>query len=209
MANSGNITAYGIAVKHGFNGTEEEWLKSLKGEQGTATEMRYNKALDQLEWKLKTESEWTGVLPLKSDVQSVKAETEQIKEQANVLKNQAASYKNDAEIAMARAQAAKGQAENQATQATLSADSAAEKAQAAEQSKSLSQSWAVGGTGQRPGENTNNAKYWSDRAKDAAGGGVVSFNGRSEAVVPDFPSARQFRIQHSKSATEPTTLRTG
>ena len=28
------LTAYGIAVKHGFSGTEEQWLESLKGEQG-------------------------------------------------------------------------------------------------------------------------------------------------------------------------------
>ena len=28
------ITAYGIAVKHGFDGTEEEWLESLKGDKG-------------------------------------------------------------------------------------------------------------------------------------------------------------------------------
>lgn len=28
------LTAYGIAVKHGFVGTEEEWLESLKGEKG-------------------------------------------------------------------------------------------------------------------------------------------------------------------------------
>lgn len=28
------ISAYGIAVKHGFVGTEEEWLETLRGEQG-------------------------------------------------------------------------------------------------------------------------------------------------------------------------------
>lgn len=28
------ITAYGLAVKHGFRGTEEQWLKSLKGDPG-------------------------------------------------------------------------------------------------------------------------------------------------------------------------------
>ena len=28
------ISAYGIAVKHGFQGTEEEWLASLKGDKG-------------------------------------------------------------------------------------------------------------------------------------------------------------------------------
>ena len=28
------LTAYGLAVKHGFSGTEEQWLKSLKGDKG-------------------------------------------------------------------------------------------------------------------------------------------------------------------------------
>lgn len=28
------LTAYGLAVKHGYTGTEEQWLKSLKGEPG-------------------------------------------------------------------------------------------------------------------------------------------------------------------------------
>lgn len=28
------LTAYGIAVKHGFTGTEEEWIASLKGDKG-------------------------------------------------------------------------------------------------------------------------------------------------------------------------------
>lgn len=28
------MSAYGIAVKNGFEGTEEEWLASLKGEKG-------------------------------------------------------------------------------------------------------------------------------------------------------------------------------
>ena len=28
------ITAYGLAVKRGFIGTEEEWLKSLRGPTG-------------------------------------------------------------------------------------------------------------------------------------------------------------------------------
>ena len=42
----------------------------------------------------------------------------------------------------------------------------------------------MGGTGTREGEDTNNAKYWSDNAQGAAGGGVTSFNGRSGAVAP-------------------------
>lgn len=31
------LTAYGIAVKHGFTGTEQDWLDSLKGEKGDVT----------------------------------------------------------------------------------------------------------------------------------------------------------------------------
>ena len=32
--NLGKVTAYGIALKNGFVGTELEWLASLKGNQG-------------------------------------------------------------------------------------------------------------------------------------------------------------------------------
>ena len=28
------LSAYGIAVKNGYRGTEEEWLESLRGESG-------------------------------------------------------------------------------------------------------------------------------------------------------------------------------
>lgn len=49
----------------------------------------------------------------------------------------------------------------------------------------MAQSWAVGGTGIRPDEDTNNAEYWSRSAEAAAGGGVSSFNGRSGAIVPE------------------------
>ena len=45
--NLGAITAYAIAKKHGFEGTEEEWLESLKGkdgEGGTSPSNCYTKA---------------------------------------------------------------------------------------------------------------------------------------------------------------------
>lgn len=68
-------------------------------------------------------------------------------------------------------------ATNKATQASSSAETAASKA-------TLSQSWAVGGTGTRSGENRNNAKYWAEQASHAAGGGVYSFNNRAGYVLP-------------------------
>jgi len=49
----------------------------------------------------------------------------------------------------------------------------------------LSRSWAVGGTGTRYGEDSNNAKYWSDvAAQVVTEGGVASFNGRVGNVEP-------------------------
>ena len=33
------IDAYGVAVRNGFKGTEEEWLASLKGDAGDGTGM--------------------------------------------------------------------------------------------------------------------------------------------------------------------------
>ena len=224
------ITAYGIAVKHGFNGTEEEWLASLKGEQGTATEMRYNPVLDQLEWKLKTESEWTGVLPLAvirgtafdEAVASIKDSTETAKESKEAAEASAQIAKEGKEAATAaaeRAETAKGQAEELKRQAEESsraagnskvrAETAAVEAKESERKARLSEtaaaehkerahidagkaetkateskSWAVGGTGTRNGEDTNNAKYYAGIASAAAGGGVTSFNGRGGAVIP-------------------------
>lgn len=49
----------------------------------------------------------------------------------------------------------------------------------------LSESWAVGATGIRYGEDTNNAKYWCDLASEiVTEGGVATFNGRTGNVVP-------------------------
>lgn len=45
-------------------------------------------------------------------------------------------------------------------------------AQAAAASATLSQSWAVGGTGTRPGEDTDNAKYYAQQAQQVSQGAV-------------------------------------
>ena len=39
--NLGAITAYAIAKKHGFEGTEEEWLESLKGKDGCVGSLNF------------------------------------------------------------------------------------------------------------------------------------------------------------------------
>ena len=83
------------------------------------------------------------------------------------------------------AQQAKEAAAASAAAAALSQQTVAGQAEQLVQNASKqAQSWAVGGTGSREGEDTNNAKYWAEQAENAAGGGVTSFNGRTGTVVP-------------------------
>ena len=72
----------------------------------------------------------------------------------------------------------------QVAQALQNAQNAAESATAAANSAELSESWAVGGTGSRAGEDTNNSKYWAQQSQDAANNRVASFNRRTGAVMP-------------------------
>ena len=58
------LTAYGIAVKHGFRGTEEEWLSSLEGKPGAAAELRYNKNAKAIEWRSEGSDTWEAIVPL-------------------------------------------------------------------------------------------------------------------------------------------------
>lgn len=322
------ITAYGIAVKHGFQGTEEEWLKSLKGDGGEPIVIRYDETAQQLQWKYESDTQWQELLSLselQGDVvsqtlaaaQNAKTAAEAAQSAAETAAQttgaDAAAAKSGADTATEKAAAAaasaktatdaageaqtaersaKGYASTSGTNATAAAQSAtdarsakaaaetaastatsaktaaqtaetnakasetaaassktaaatsaskAENAQSAAedaqtaaetaastatsaktaaetaktgavsaQSKAQSaqvkaegaaadaeesaaqvaansktaESWAVGGTGTREGEDSNNAKYWCESAQAIAGGGVTSFNGRGGIVKP-------------------------
>lgn len=71
-----------------------------------------------------------------------------------------------ASTASAAAEAASGSA----SQAQASAAAAAQSATSVDGINKTAQSWAVGGTGTRPGEDTNNAKYWANQAQAVVGG---------------------------------------
>lgn len=203
------ITAYGIAVKHGFKGTEEEWLASLQGVDGRSIEIRYNDVTNVLEWKFTDDDVWTQLLDLEQLQTEIVAQTlaqaqaaqqgaeaakaaaeaaqQEAERNAGVTRADASitqtnvQLSQDAKTAAQAAQAAAGTAQ----QAAEAAQAAAETAETgAEESATLSKSWAVGGTGTRPGEDTNNAEYWAGQAAAAAGGGVISFNGRTGTVLP-------------------------
>lgn len=105
------LTAYGIAVKHGFVGTEEEWLASLRGEPGAAAELRYNDEEKMIEWRPKGGEDWAAIVPL-SELQGTLV----------------AATLSDAQMAAENAGKAKIEAENAAKTAKADAQ-AAEKAQ--------------------------------------------------------------------------------
>lgn len=98
------------------------------------------------------------------------------------------TYQNNSKWWSKVAEAAKlaAQTAAQSAQNTLASlvETANAKIAAAAAEVTKAKSWAVGGTGSRQGEDTNNAKYWAAQAAAAAGGGVTSFNGRTGSVLP-------------------------
>ena len=97
---------------------------------------------------------------------------------------QAEASRKDASESAKSASVSTGSAAASAAAAAGSKAAADKSAGVAKDSAILSQSWAVGDTGTREGENTDNARYWAQQAHMAAGGGVVSFNGRTGSVIP-------------------------
>ena len=273
------ITAYGIAVKHGFQGTEEEWLKSLKGDGGEPIVIRYDETAQQLQWKYESDTQWQELLSLselQGDVvsqtlaaaqnaktaaeaaqsaaetaarttgadaaaaksgattatekaaaaaasaktatdaageaqtaessakgyastsgtnataaaqsatgaRSAKAAAETAASTATSAKTAAETAKMGAVSAQSKAQSAQAKAEGAAADAEESAAAAAQSATQVAANSKTAESWAVGGTGTREGEDSNNAKYWCESAQAIAGGGVTSFNGRGGIVKP-------------------------
>lgn len=104
-----------------------------------------------------------------------------------------------AEAAQAAAESAESGAASSASTASTKATQASSSASTAAAKATLSESWAVGGTGTRTGENTNNAKYWSQQAQHAAGGGVTSWNNRSGVVLPQNGDYSVGMITHALS----------
>ena len=322
------ITAYGIAVKHGFQGTEEEWLKSLKGDGGEPIVIRYDETAQQLQWKYESDTQWQELLSLSelqgdvvsqtlaaaqsaktaaeaaqsaaetaaqttgadaaaaksgaatatekaaaaaasaktatdaageaqtaessakgyastsgtnataaaqsatdargaktaaetaastatsaktaaqtaetnakasetaaagsktaaatsaSKAEGAQAAAESAKTAAESAKTAAESAKTGAASAQSKAESAQAKAATSATDAQKSAAAAAQSAAQVAANSKTAESWAVGGTGTREGEDSNNAKYWCESAQAIAGGGVTSFNGRGGIVKP-------------------------
>ena len=115
--------------------------------------------------------------------------------EAEDAKNATVQLKADTERAASYVKALVDNASSSAMSASDSADDASDSA-------TLSKSWATGGTGKREDEDVNNAKYWASIAGAAAGGGVLSFNGRSGFVVPADGDYNSEQIKRGDSTVE-------
>ena len=58
------LSAYGLAVKHGYPGTEEQWLASLKGEKGDTPLLQYDEENGYLQYRYDETSEWVNLASL-------------------------------------------------------------------------------------------------------------------------------------------------
>lgn len=107
---------------------------------------------------------------------------EQIDEAIGIILNGGISAAVDAAEASAAA-AAKSASDAAGSAASVgsAATNAQNAANRASGSATEAESWAVGGTGSREGEDEDNAKYYAEVARQAAGGGVLSVDG----VFPD------------------------
>ena len=116
--------------------------------------------------------------------QKLKDDTTLLVQQANAAKDEAQTAVNNAKAEVAEAHK---QADSSASSAAQSANSAAlagQKATESANSALLSKSYAVGGTGQRPGEELDNAKYYAEQAKQIVGGDFVTNVKLEETIAP-------------------------
>lgn len=155
------------------------------------------------------------------------SEKDQLQAEIDGLETLFTTAKAAAEAAAANAKASETNAKASETAASGSASQASAAAAAAAQSAAsvdginkTAQSWAVGGTGTRPGEDTDNAKYWAEKAQTAVGGdfatkaeaqGYVTAHNESDAAHPDIREALNDKAaathasQHGKDGKDPIT----
>ena len=105
-------------------------------------------------------------------------------------------------------------ASGSASQASAAATAAAGSAAGAETASKTAKSWAVGGTNTRPGEDTDNAKYWAKQAEAVAGGdfatkveaqGYVTAHNQSADAHADIREALDGKEASGTAATAVST----
>ena len=147
----------------------------------TAAEIAQGKAEDAQD---AAETAQAAAETAQSKAETAQSKAETARDAAKAAQAAAQTAQGKAETAQSKAEDAQSAAETSATAAAGYESGAKSAAATATAGGNMAKSWAVGGTGMREGEDTDNAKYWAKAAQGAAGGGVTSFNGRGGAVAP-------------------------
>lgn len=144
----------------------------------------------------KVKASETAAESAKTAAEAAKAEAAESAESASASAQTAQSAAGSAGTAASTASSAAAAASGSASNAAGSAAAAAQSAASVAGINKTAESWAVGGTGTREGENTNNAKYWAQQAEAVVGG---DFATKTEA--------QGYVADHNQSATAHSDIR--
>ena len=209
----GIVTSYAYAHEiGGYTGTEEQYGFYLANLPSYATQAET--ARDQaIAAEVASVAAQDIVEADKAQVEAWKNDAQQASNEAYESATDAYNYETSALVAAQNANASAATAENQANRSeseairSETAESGAINAKVEAQAYStLSESWAVGGTGTRVGEDGNNAKYWAQQAQSIIGGaggliprGTVSFEGL--APVTQVAVGSMYNISNEFTST--------
>lgn len=128
------LSAYGLAAKHGYQGTEEEWLQSLKGEKGDAGEaarMRYDAERDMIQWGIG--DEWHDLYTMAEVLAPLYEKLDEMTARAETAAGEAAGHAAAAQTAREQVENVLHDAEGHAREALYQANNAKAAAQVAKQ----------------------------------------------------------------------------
>lgn len=196
-------SAYGIAVKHGYIGTEEEWLRSLKGERGDNVQLRYNAETNYLEQKAESDTEWSEVMSLTQ----LQTELEQATiEEVEEFRDAAQEYAGLASSSATAASASEANAEAYATSASESKTAAetSESNAASSASAAASSATAAASSAAEAAESATSAAGSASNALNSAteaGASATSASSSASAAVSSATAASDSAADASSSAS--------
>lgn len=169
-----------------FNNTDSIAFSTVKdGNEATITAEIRDASIGIEKLSLTAVSQLEGYVSSASQsAQTAITKANEASESATNAFNSANTAVNAANSAQTSATSAQTSANNAATSASSASSSAAN----ATSQATLSQSWAVGNTGARDGENTNNAKYWAEQAMASSQGGDMTkavYDTNGDGIVDD------------------------
>ena len=124
-----------------------------------------------------------------------KAEAKSEANRSKTEADRAAELRESIEVEYDALHQAVEDAEAHADRSASEADRARDEAGRAGDGATLSKSWAVGGTGTRPGEDMNNSKYWADRAQaEAERAAVPPVEGVYNVILSDRATGERYAL---------------